>query len=59
MIASCSSYLFPGTPAQVLECLSQAARGLTAVARDCAAAIVIMSAVTQVIFCRKQQISID
>lgn len=35
---------FPSTPAQVRECLSQAARGPIAVERDGAAAIVIMSA---------------
>lgn len=35
---------FPSTPAQVRECLSQAAKGPVAVERDGAAAIVIMSA---------------
>ncbi|MGW8188989.1 hypothetical protein [Sphingomonas hankookensis] len=35
---------FPSTPAQVRECLSQAAKGPIAVERDGAAAIVIMSA---------------
>lgn len=35
---------FPSTPAQVRECLSQAARSPVAVERDGAAAIVIMSA---------------
>lgn len=35
---------FPSTPAQVRECLSQAAKGPIAVERDGAAAIVIMPA---------------